>query len=92
MDPETWDQATPGEALDSCFCPIPPTLFSQSSRCINPRVRTASVSRRAETSQIYLSRLSLLSAHIPCQNNKQVTANLLSAALFKKTVYTPLTR
>lgn len=90
MDPETWDQATPGEALDSCFCPIPPP--SQSSRGINPRVRTASVPRRAETSQIYLSRLSLLSAHIPCQNNKQVTANLLSAALFRKTVYTPLTR
>lgn len=92
MDPETWDQATPGEALDSCFCPIPPTLSSQSSRCINPRVRTASVPRRAKTSQIYLSRLSFLSAHIPCQNNKQVTANLLSVALFRKTVYTPLTR
>lgn len=86
MDAGTWDQATPGKALDSCSCPTP--LFSLSTRGINPRARTTSVPRRAEASQIDLFRLSFLSALIPCQNNKQVTANLLRAVLFRKTVHT----
>lgn len=88
-----WTQ-TPGirPPLEKLWTPVPPLLFSLSTGLINPRARTASVPRRAEASQIYLCQLSILSAHIPCQNNKQVTANLLSAVLFRKTVYTPLTR
>lgn len=81
----------PSEKLRSP-APAPPLLIAPSTLFVHPKARTAPVPRKAEASQIYLSRVSSLSVPIPCQNNKQVTANLQSAVLFRKTVYTPLTR
>lgn len=91
VDPETWDQATLGETQVSCSRPAPP--HRPSNGFVNPKARTVRLGGpQSEASQMYLSRVSSLLEHIPCQNNKQVTANLQSAVLFRKTVYTPLTR
>jgi hypothetical protein len=90
VDPETWDQATLGETQVSCSRPAPPHRPKHGVRQSEGAYRLGGL--QSEASQIYLSRVSSLLVHIPCQNNKQVTANLQSAVLFRKTVYTPLTR